>query len=58
MSDAKVCAHHWLIETPSGPTSTGRCKVCGVSRVFVNGETEKQWVYPQAWPGREKEVTR
>jgi hypothetical protein len=30
------CAHHWQIETPSGETSTGVCKLCGAVRSFAN----------------------
>ena len=33
-----TCAHHWLIESPAGPTSTGVCKLCGAVRDF------KTWV--------------
>ncbi len=31
-----VCAHHWVIDTPSGPVSQGTCKVCGEVRAFQN----------------------
>lgn len=30
------CRHHWLIEAPDGPTSDGRCKLCGATRQFRN----------------------
>jgi hypothetical protein len=30
------CSHHWLIEPPKGPTSTGVCKLCGARREFDN----------------------
>jgi hypothetical protein len=34
---AKVkCTHHWIIESPHGPTSKGVCKYCGVEREFQN----------------------
>ena len=38
-------AHHWLIETPSGALSRGRCRECGAERDFANYEadTSKQW---------------
>jgi len=32
------CQHHWIIASPHGPTSTGRCKLCGASREFRNSE--------------------
>ncbi|MCK9520826.1 MAG: hypothetical protein M0R74_17655 [Dehalococcoidia bacterium] len=28
--------HRWRIEEPSGPTSTGVCKVCGATKEFKN----------------------
>ena len=31
-----MCAHHWVIETPAGPLSHGRCKLCGQAREFQN----------------------
>lgn len=29
-------AHHWVIDTASGPISKGRCKKCKVTREFFN----------------------
>lgn len=31
-----VCVHYWLIETPGGTYSKGRCKGCGDEQVFRN----------------------
>ncbi len=31
-----TCRHHWLIETPDGPTSLGVCRICGLERKFDN----------------------
>lgn len=31
-----ACRHHWLIAAPEGPTSPGRCKLCGETREFAN----------------------
>ena len=31
-----TCTHHWVIETPSGPVSRGRCKLCNEDREFKN----------------------
>ena len=31
-----TCTHHWLIESPNGPTSEGICKRCGATRTFRN----------------------
>ena len=30
------CAHHWIIETPDGPISKGKCQLCGEEREFNN----------------------
>ena len=30
------CYHHWIIETASGPTSHGICKICGTEKHFDN----------------------
>jgi len=27
------CVHHWVFETPSGPTSKGVCKKCGEKQI-------------------------
>ena len=34
------CIHHWVIETPQGPTSRGICKKCGLVREFCNVWTD------------------
>jgi hypothetical protein len=33
---ATACRHYWHIETASGPTSRGVCKICGEEREFLN----------------------
>ena len=38
-----TCQHHWLIETPRGATSRGRCKRCGEEREFRNSATDHLW---------------
>ena len=30
------CKHHWLIDSPNGPTSQGTCKLCGQRNEFKN----------------------
>lgn len=37
------CRHHWLIESPSGALSRGRCKVCGEERQFRNSANDYIW---------------
>ena len=49
---ATNCAHYWVIDSPNGITSTGRCKRCGLVKEFYNdfdssvapdsGHSEKQ----------------
>ena len=34
------CVHYWIIETPEGPTSIGRCKYCGMVKEFSNTWTD------------------
>jgi hypothetical protein len=41
--DAPVCKHHWLIETPHGATSMGRCKICGEVKDFRNSASDTLW---------------
>ena len=37
------CSHHWVIESPNGPTSTGECKICGKVREFKNSIQITSW---------------
>jgi hypothetical protein len=32
------CVHHWVLESPKGELTSGRCKKCGGTRQFT-GET-------------------
>lgn len=51
-SNLSNCPHFWLIDTPDGPTSTGRCKYCGEVREMSN-------VFPTFNPLRRKyDLTR
>ena len=34
-------AHHYVIETPNGALSHGRCRECGAERDFYNWTPEK-----------------
>jgi len=38
-----TCQHHWIIETPRGSTSQGRCKRCGEEREFRNSAHDHLW---------------
>ncbi len=37
------CQHHWVIETPNGAVSGGRCKLCGQARAFRNSTEDMLW---------------
>ncbi len=38
------CVHYWIIDVPSGPVSTGKCRLCGESKEFRNYlETASAW---------------
>ncbi len=41
-TEAPTCAHHWIIDSPRGAMSSGRCKRCGEEREFRNS-TEYAW---------------
>lgn len=40
---ATICRHHWVIDTPNGAVSGGRCKRCGQTREFRNSSEELMW---------------
>lgn len=40
---AETCRHHWVIETPRGALSEGRCKLCGEERQFRNSASDYIW---------------
>jgi len=53
--ESPACAHHWVIATPNGATSTGKCKVCGLEKEFPNSAEDGLWErdVPQSrWTGR------
>lgn len=37
------CRHHWLIDSPGGPTSNGVCRICGAERQFRNYLENARW---------------
>jgi hypothetical protein len=37
------CVHHWVIDTPDGKTSWGRCVMCLIWREFQNGPSDQGW---------------
>lgn len=44
MSD---CAHRWIIATPDGPESEGKCRKCGEVKAFKNSNADYS-----VWEGR------
>lgn len=38
--------HHWVIDPPAGPTSPGRCSLCGEEKLFVNSLPIDQNIWP------------
>ena len=38
-----ICRHHWVIDTPNGALSGGRCKRCGVDKEFRNSSEDLMW---------------
>jgi hypothetical protein len=38
-----ICRHHWVIDTPNGAVSGGRCKRCGVAKEFRNSSEDLMW---------------
>jgi hypothetical protein len=41
--EAPQCRHHWVIESPHGATSLGRCKHCDEVREFRNSAVDTLW---------------
>ena len=39
----KECRHHWVIESPRGPTSMGICRHCGLVKEFSNYMPFSSW---------------
>lgn len=39
----RECVHHWLIEPPEGPVSTGVCRKCGARQEFENFSPYSTW---------------
>jgi hypothetical protein len=39
----RSCRHHWIIESPHGATSRGRCKRCGTMKRFPNASADNIW---------------
>lgn len=42
------CSHYWIIDSPNGPTSVGRCKYCGAVKEFNNYLPYSSWAEEKA----------
>ena len=51
------CPHHWLINSPDGPTSTGTCRTCGEIREFKNSIQITSWESEGNHPNRTQHPT-
>jgi len=54
-TEAPACAHHWIIASPEGAMSLGKCKRCGLEKEFPNSAEDGLWQrdVPQSrWTGR------
>ncbi len=61
LDEVVACPHHWIIETPEGPVSQGRCRLCGEVKEFSNSvETWGGWSLKngEARNGSEREERR
>ena len=52
------CEHHWIIDQPNGPTSTGTCKACGAKSEFRNSIPGSGWDRDSTQKKRAKETKR
>ena len=49
ITEESMCPHHWIIDSPAGPSSRGVCRLCGEERDFQNypdhsyGHEELTW---------------
>ena len=41
--EVPTCKHPWVIESPHGATSAGRCKICNEEREFRNSAADTLW---------------
>lgn len=37
------CCHHWMIESPGGPVSSGVCRFCGGRKHFNNSVPMREY---------------
>ncbi len=47
--EGSACQHHWVLDSPAGPVSTGACRSCGEERDFPN-YIEGRWLLTRRNP--------
>ena len=52
------CVHHWIIDSPNGPVSEGRCEKCGARRHFFNALEGAAWNHMIDGEVKEAEAAR
>lgn len=50
------CQHKWLIESPNGPTSNGKCLLCGEEGEFKNSIPISGWDRSDAQKKKQSQV--
>lgn len=52
-----MCVHHWILETPDGPTGWGECKLCHERKEHSNSIPDSaNWFSPMS--AEEKEAKK
>ncbi len=46
-------SHFWLVESPNGPTSIGRCRYCGAVKELANSPHAAGFTY-MVYPARSR----
>ena len=52
------CRHHWMIDSPNGPTSQGVCELCGERGEFKNSMPVSGWDRDGAQRKRARQARR
>lgn len=52
----ETCIHHWVIDSPEGPASRGKCKLCGAEDEFINYVSYPAW-HDIKWKNQESDLS-
>ena len=58
VEELSECQHHWVIDSPNGPTSVGVCKHCGKNGEFRNSIQSSGWDRDSSQAKRARQTTR